>query len=218
VRNYERCNPLRQPIEKLDPEWEVVAGMQIPRSFRKPAGAGKSGALHIADVSVLPKMGLAGPRAAEWIKAQGIAVPARVYDWGHLPQGKGLVIRLPYDEFFLEDGLDANTVSALRDTLGEGLTGCHIIERQDTGLHISGSDVLKLMLQCCGVDFTKETDRAVMTRVAGVSCMALWTKPLEVLRLWCPSGAAVYLWNALSDIVHDLGGTPAGLDTVRSLL
>lgn len=192
--------------------------MQTPRSFRKPAVSEAACALHIADISVLPKMGVAGPRAAEWLKAQGIAVPARIYDWGRLPQGKGLIIRLPYDEFFLDDGLDGTTVPALRDLLGEGLTGAYPIERQDTGLLVSGSDVLKLMLQCCGVDFTKETDRVVMTRAAGVSCMALWTKPLDTLRLWCPTGAAVYLWNALSEIVHDLGGAPAGLDTVRGLL
>jgi sarcosine oxidase subunit gamma len=161
---------------------------------------------------------MAGPCAAEWLAVQGISVSAETYEWRGLQGDAGLVVRLPSDEFFVEDGLDGCAVLVLKANLGGGQAGCYPIERQDAGLLVSGAAVLELIEHCCGVDFGKEPEHAVMTRVAGVSCMVLCNKAVPALRVWCTSGVAVYLWETLSEIAHDLGGGPVGLDDARFLL
>jgi glycine cleavage system aminomethyltransferase T len=65
-----------------------------------------------------------------------------------------------------------------------------------------------------GFDFTNPPASAVMTRVAGVSCMIL---PVQIegvmaLRLWLDPSYASYLWEALLEIVRHHGGDAIGLE------
>jgi len=219
VRSYERCSPLQGVFEKLNPQWETVAGMRLPRRVGEPATEWeRAGSVCLCDVSALPKLGIAGARAAEWLQTQGVAVPNKIYEWRALHADAGLVIRLPLDEFFIEDDPEGRVIPILQANLAGGQAGCYPMERQDAALLVSGSAMLELMEQCCAVDFAREPEHAVMTRVAGVSCMVLCKRAVPALRLWCATGVAVYLWETLSEIARDLGGGPVGLDGVRCLL
>ena len=49
------------------------------------------------------RLGLKGPRAAEWLAAEGVAAPARANTWSCPPAGPALLVaRLGASEFFLE--------------------------------------------------------------------------------------------------------------------
>ncbi len=219
VTTFERYSPFCHELESLNPEWEAVAGMRIPRRFAEAEGGrSRPGALMICDVSALPKLGVVGSHAAEWLAAQGVSAPGETYEWRGLHSDGGIVVRLPFDEFFIEDGLAGRVVPVLKANLGGGQSGCYPIERQDAGLLVTGSEIFALLAQCCGVDFAREPEHAVMTRVAGVSCMVLLRKDSAALRIWCGTGAAVYLWETLGAIVQDLGGHPVGLDAVGTQL
>jgi hypothetical protein len=206
-------------FEKLNPEWETVAGMRTPRRLDAPAHAGGLG---LCDASALPKFGMAGPCAAEWLAVQGISVPGSIYAWCALRGDTGLIVRLPFDEFFIEDGPEDLTVPVLKANLGDGQAGCYPIERQDAGLLVcepegsirpAGAAITALMEQCCAVELARERGNFLMTRVAGVNSMLLWRPP--ALRLWCSASVAIYLWETLCEIAHDLGGDPVGLASAQ---
>ena len=196
---------------------ETVA-TQTEKTHAASAAGGSASVLALCDVSAIPKWGLAGPGATDWLRAKGIAVPEGIYQWRHRKEDAGRIVRLPHDEFFIEDSPGGGHVAALRAAYTDNAPGCHAVERQDYALLVCGDLVAELMAQSCGVDFSKPHEVAVMTRVAGVNVLALQTRETQALRLWCARSAAVYLWDALAEIVHDLSGAVADLDHARPWL
>ena len=167
-------------------------------------------AVALADFSHLPKCGLKGPDAMQWLRDHGIEPPAQANCWLPLASG-GVVARLGRSEFFIEDGTGGSVVSDIRTALGNGASGVYPVIRQDAGIALTGSRVNDLLLQTCNVNFAAlETDArvAVMTQMIGVSVLAIRVadEPLPRYRIWCDPTFAPYFWETLDEIAMELGG------------
>jgi sarcosine oxidase subunit gamma len=204
-------------LAALHPQWEQRLGMKVATSVGA-GDAAKLDAVALADLSFLPRMGLKGPHAQRWLEARNIALPPTANGWLPLPGG-GVVARLGWSEFFLEDGATANGVDTMRAVLGTGAPGVYPVLRQDAGFALAGARVNELLVQTCNVNF-EEFGRgesvAVMTQMIGVSVLAIRInkKPLPCYRLWCDPTFAPYFWETISEIAGELGGGVIGVDSL----
>jgi len=170
----------------------------------KPAQA--SDLLAIADYSLLPRAGLKGPGAAEWLTALGLTLPTAPNRWLGLPQG-GLIARLGQSEYLI-DG-NADVVAKIAATART--PGVYPVLRQDASFSLSGSRVNELLLQTCNVDFRildADPSLLLMTSMVGVSVtvVPLKTGAFPSYRLWCDGTYGYYLWETLTEIIAELGG------------
>lgn len=214
---YKRHSSLKNQFEKQQAEWGNIHAMEVPLHFDSHQSESTSMRdLAICDVSSLPKLGVKGRGAAAWLSGEGIPIPNGIYEWLPFDQG-AMIIRLAPDEFFLEDTMEGEWVANLSGRLGRGFDGVYRVERQDTGLLISGKRSHEVLAQTCSYPFDDSEEKVVMTRVALVSCsiLPLLLKEVQTFRLWFSSTYGIYLWQSLTEIVEDLGGKTVG---VKSLL
>jgi len=173
--------------------------------------------LGLCDLSALPKLGVKGRKAAEWLQACGVEVPEPLYEVRNLGVD-GIVARIGANEFLLEAGLKGDSLAELSEQLGSAAGGVYSVERQEATFVLTGVRALEPLAQVCGVDFSKTVARRlVYTRVAGVS-VAVISTPLDelpVYRIWVDSTYAEYLWENLSQIVAELGGRVVGAEAGR---
>jgi sarcosine oxidase, subunit gamma len=215
--SVKRSSPVHAQLAALLPQWEDRRGMRIASRVVKDDAA-KLEAVALADLSFLPKFGLKGPAAAQWLESRDISLPAKANGWMVLP-GAGVLARLGRNEFFLEDGTAADTVGAIRSALGTGLADAYPVIRQDAGFALAGARVNELLVQTCNVNFEEfgpEERIAVMTQMIGVSVLAIRTnyKKLPCYRIWCDPTFAPYFWETVSEIAGELGGGVVGADSL----
>ena len=213
--NAKRSSPVHAQLAALLPQWDERRGMSVASRIAGDDAA-KLNAVALADLSFLPRFGLKGPGAEQWLESRDIAVPARANTWASLP-GAGVIARLGRSEFFLEDGAADDTVGTIRTALGSGAAGVYPVIRQDAGFALAGRRVNELLVQTCNVNFQDsgaEVGLAVMTQMIGVSVLVIRTdsKRLPCYRLWCDPTFAPYFWETLSEIATDLGGGVIGAD------
>ena len=215
--NVKRSSPVHAQLAALQPQWKEQHGM---RSASRIAGddATKLEAMALADLSFLPRFGLKGPAAGQWLESQNVALPANANSWASLP-GAGVIARLGRSEFFLEDGAAADTISPIRTALGAGAPGVYPVIRQDAGFALAGNRVNELLAQTCNVNFEGfgHGERfAVMTQMIGISVLAIRTdhEQMPCYRLWCDPSFAPYFWETLAEIAGELGGGVIGVDSL----
>lgn len=215
--NVKRCSPVHAQLAALQPQWEERRDMRVASRI---AGddASKLDGVALADLSFLPRFGLKGPAAEQWLESQHIALPAKANSWVSLP-GAGVIARLGRSEFFLEEGADADTVGEIRTALGTGASGVYPVIRQDACFALAGVRVNQLLVQTCNVNFEEfgpEERDAVMTQMIGVSVLAIRIsyQPMLCYRLWCDPTFAPYFWETLSEIAGELGGGVIGADSL----
>jgi sarcosine oxidase subunit gamma len=195
--NVWRYSPVHAQLAALQPQWEERRGMRIASRIAGDDAA-KLKAVALADFSFLPRFGLKGPFAEQWLESQTMAPPAKANGWTSLP-GAGVIARLGRSEFFLEDGVAGDTVGAIRTALGTGAPGVYPVIRQDAGFVLAGMRANELLVQTCNVNFEEfgpEEGIAVMTQMIGVSVLAIRTNREQVpcYRLWCDPTFAPYFW------------------------
>jgi sarcosine oxidase subunit gamma len=183
--------------------------LQVAAYAGDDAGTSLS-AVALQDLSHLPKCGLKGPDAMQWLRDHGIEPPAAANRWLPLASG-GVIARLGRSEFFIEDGAGGSDVSNIRTALGNGTSGVYPVIRQDAGIVLTGSRVNELLLQTCNVNFgalQTGAREAVMTQMIGVSVLAIRVtdEPLPRYRIWCDPTFAPYFWETLAEIAVELGG------------
>ncbi|MFA9461213.1 hypothetical protein [Thiohalorhabdus methylotrophus] len=183
--------------------WRVVdAGVEATDPAR----------LALADLSTLPRMGVKGPDAEEFLRTHGVTPPEAVFQWQEL-EGGGLVIRTGGKEFIVEDGGSGGPVAQMDADLGFGRTGVYRLEKQDAELALTGSAALEVLERVCTFNFRGHTGAFVFTQMAGgVSCGIL---PQEkngspVYRIWVDFSLGGYLWDTLYGLVDELGGGAVG--------
>lgn len=165
--------------------------------------------LSIADFSLLPRTGVKGPGAADWLSSLGMALPRTPNSWLELPQG-GLIARLGLTEYLI----DGDVLAVEKIASATRKTGVYPVLRQDASLSLSGSRVNELLLQTCNVDFRildADPSKLVMTSIVGVSAtvVPLKTGSSPEYRLWCDGTYGLYLWETLTEIITELGGAVA---------
>ena len=235
VRRSARVSAVQACLERLGAVWNeregaVREGAVRPVHFGDPeAEAAIAPVLALADRGTIPRIGLKGPDAIGWARAQGIPVPDEIYGWTRAAGG-GLSVRVGGGELFLE-GPHA-------DAAEEGLAGapsgtaCWPVRREDAAFLLCGERALEVLAQACSYDFRGAAGTFVMTRVAMVSCSILVEGGLvegglaegglaevdgeadaarvPVYHLWAAASYGPYLWDELLAIVRDCGGGPVG--------
>lgn len=167
--------------------------------------------LALCDLSTLPKLGLKGNKAADWLVSKGITPPANRYDTGALDDG-GIIARTDAHEFLLESGPPGRIVPLVLQLRSAPPVNPFHVERTDATFLIAGRRAQEVMLQTCGVNFADSNQtprgRLVMSRVAGVSCAILPTTEGDAdrFRLWLDPSFASSLWESLEAIVHESRG------------
>lgn len=172
--------------------------------------------LALCDISVLPKLGLKGPDAADWLHSQSIILPEGIYQTRKQSDGS-LVVQLSSNEFLLEDGWTSKTVQSLSEKIAWGQEGVTRVERQEASFLLTGSRSVEVLAQTCAINFREAPlDRFVMTRVAGTSCSVLPTSSENTVRyqIWVDATYAVSLWESLMAICQELGGSMIGIAAI----
>ena len=187
----------RSPIE----DW-----LEHSRPLLNDVGALQS--LALCDLSALPKIGIKGADAENFVADQGIDVPRAIYESRQLADG-GLIVRLAMDEFILESGIAGGTVSEVSANLDAADGKVFRVERQEATFLLIGCRAIDVLAQSCGINFHETTARRlVLTRVAGVNAgvfpETIASQP--AFRIWVDYTYALYLWEALVQICEDLDG------------
>ncbi|HKB83650.1 MAG TPA: hypothetical protein VKD04_10660 [Burkholderiales bacterium] len=213
--NARRLSPVHAQLVALQPQWEERHGMEIASRIGSD-DASKLESVAVADLSFLPKLGLKGPAAEQWLASLDITLPAKANGWAPLA-GHGVIARLGRSEFFLEDSNASGTVGSIRTALGSGAPGVYPVIRQDAGFALAGKHVNELLVQTCNVNFAQFNPQeriAVMTQMIGVSILAIRTdyKEMPCYRIWCDPTFAPYFWGTVAEIAGELGGGVIGAD------
>jgi sarcosine oxidase, subunit gamma len=166
------------------------------------------------------RLGLKGPRAADWLVTQGIDLPATPNTWTHSEEAIAadalLVARLGTAEFFLEDGAAGTTLGRISPALGENPPGVYPVLREDWAFHLGGERVHDVLAQVCNVNFAAlslDSHPLIMTLMIGVAVLVV---PQSVAaerhyRIWCDPTFGPYLGESLGAVVIDCGGHYTGV-------
>jgi sarcosine oxidase subunit gamma len=210
-----RISPLFDALSERATGWRDVNGMRTATSFAAEADAATLG---LADVSCLARTGLKGPQAASWLARNGLPVPGEANTWAPL-DGGGVIGRLAWSEFFVEDGPGGANAARIAAALVPGTTGVYPVLRQDCALVLSGRRSLEVLAQTCSVNFgALEPGKRplLMTSIAGVSVLVIpeVREGAQAYRIWCDPSFAPYLFNTLLEISEESGGGPLGFARV----
>jgi sarcosine oxidase subunit gamma len=157
-----------------------------------------------------------GPRAAEWLLAQGLGLPAQSNTWiaGSAPisGGDALMIARPgSSEFFFDEANPAPVVAGLASALRERPEGVYPVLREDWGFLLAGAGSEAVLAEVCNVPFaslTPETQPIVMTMMIGVVVLVLVQARAEgrAYHVWCDPTFGPYLSETIAAVVADHGG------------
>lgn len=178
-------------------------------------------ALGLADLSPLPRIGLKGVRALEWLADQGWPVPAQNNTARQGPGG-GTVARLSDGELLVlaspakarsDHGRD---IHALEDQVpGNGVWA---VPRRDSHAWflLRGPQAGACLQKLCGVDLRDgafgpgSIAQTSVARLNTVVCREL-DSGASAFHLFADSASALWFWDALLDAADEFGGGPLGL-------
>jgi sarcosine oxidase subunit gamma len=176
--------------------------------------------LDVADAG--ERIGLKGPRASDWLAAQGVAAPVQANTWkrstgNRSPAGATpalLVARLGQSEFFLE-AQDRDALASLAAGLAAEPAGVYPVLREDFGFRLAGPGVHDVLAQVCNVDFAGldiEARPVIMTLMIGVAVLAVpdGSDAVRQYRFWCDPTFGPSLSETLGAVVVECGGIITG--------
>jgi sarcosine oxidase, subunit gamma len=170
------------------------------------------------------RLGLKGPRAAEWLVGSGITLPMVPNSWASWTGSNSeelLVARLGTTEFFLEE-TGGTLLQALLPALCANLPGVYPVLREDSAFQLSGEGVHEVLAQVCNVNFADlalDSHPVIMTLMIGVAVLVV---PQEAqgarggdmgaagerrYRIWCDPTFGPSLGETLGTVVVECGGT-----------
>jgi sarcosine oxidase subunit gamma len=170
------------------------------------------------------RLGLKGPRAAEWLVTHGLVLPMQPNTWTHSagshPADGLLVARLGSSEFLVEDAAAGTTLKRIAPTGDEHPPGVYPVLREDWALDLGGMGAHDVLAQVCNVNFaalTLDSHPVIMTLMIGVAVLVLpqavrsGGETLERrYRIWCDPTFGPYLSESLSAVVNECGGRITG--------
>jgi sarcosine oxidase, subunit gamma len=162
------------------------------------------------------RLGLKGPRAAEWLAAHGIVLPMTPNTWTHseeTPAAEALLVaRLGAAEFFLEDAAGGATLKRVSQSLDTQPPGVYPVLREDWGFHLGGEGVHEVLSQVCNVNFaalSPDSHPLIMTLMIGVAVLVVPQN--GQYRIWCDPTFGPYLGESLGAVVNECGGSYTGV-------
>jgi sarcosine oxidase subunit gamma len=212
MKLIERRSPVHDLLEAGGARWCHAGGVQLALHFGAPeAEAAALGKLALCDLSCLPKLGIKGPGAEDWLRQRQVDVPPAVYDTR--PLEGGLIARFGTSDFLLEGGISGDCLTPLSGELDLSPPGLYRVERQDATFVLAGTRANSVLAQLCSLDFPSAAPgRLLLTRAGGVNCGILpdAREGVPLYRLWVDITFAVSLWESLTTIVAELGGRTVG--------
>jgi sarcosine oxidase gamma subunit len=192
--------------------------MAVPQTFTAGSVA-HSRSVIIVDFSFLPRAGVKGAGAADWLRQSGIPIPASHNQW--IEHRGGVVARLGHTEFLLESAADDDWTHALSQASSWPAQTVPVL-RQDASLLLTGERVHELLAQTCSFRFASlqaSPGEVVMTQMIGISIVAIAVPHFRIpaYRLWCDPSFGHSLWRYLEDIAAELCGGPLGLQQLTEL-
>jgi sarcosine oxidase subunit gamma len=173
------------------------------------------------------RLGLKGPRAADWLVTQGIDLPATPNTWTHPEEAPAadalLVARLGTAEFFLEDGAAGTTLGRMSSALGKNPPGVYPVLREDWAFRLGGERADDVLAQVCNVNFAAlslDPRPLIMTLMVGVAVLVVPQRvagggpdaaPERHYRIWCDPTFGPYLGESLGKVVIECGGRYTGV-------
>jgi len=175
------------------------------------------------------RLGLKGPRAAEWLVTHGIVLPMAPNTWTYSEQSIGadalLVARLGTGEFFLEDGIDGTTLKRISPSQDEHPPGVYPVLREDWAFDLGGERVHDVLAQVCNVNFAAlslDSHPLVMTLMIGVAVLVVPQSAQSrtgaqggaaepEYRIWCDPTFGPYVGDSLGAVVSECGGSYTGV-------
>jgi sarcosine oxidase subunit gamma len=172
------------------------------------------------------RMGLKGPRAAQWLTEQGIVLPMAPNTWTHSEESAApdslLVARLGTAEFFLEDGAAGTKLKRISPSLNENPPGVYPVLREDWNYDLGGERVHDVLAQVCNVNFAAlslDSHPLIMTLMIGVAVLVVPQSraasrsgaPERQYRIWCDPTFGPYLGESLGAVVIECGGRYTGV-------
>ena len=162
------------------------------------------------------RVGLKGPRAADWLAANGISSPSAPNTWiqpGNAPSADALLVaRLGASEFFIEDGLPGTAFERISASLEEPPPGVYPVIREDRAFLLVGEGVHEVLAQVCNVNFAAlplGSHPVIMTLMIGVAVLVVPQN--EQYRIWCDPSFGPYMSESLSAVVIECGGSYRGV-------
>jgi sarcosine oxidase, subunit gamma len=158
------------------------------------------------------RFGLKGPRAAEWLEARGITLPAAPNQWTATAAGDELLVaRLGTLEFFLEDCAGGGKVRGLESALDPPEPGVYPVLREDAAFSLSGPGSYDVLAQVCNVNFADlelASKPVIMTLMIGVAVLVVPQMAGAGPRflVWCDPSFGPYLEGSLRTVVTESGG------------
>jgi sarcosine oxidase, subunit gamma len=171
------------------------------------------------------RLGLKGPRAAEWLTAQGVVLPTRPNTWTHSADASTdasapdalLVARLGTAEFFLEHAAGSSTLTQAAQALERQPAGVYPVLREDWAFDLGGEAVYEVLAQVCNVNFSAlplDSNPVIMTLMIGVAVLVVPVQDGAAAqrryRIWCDPTFGPYLGESLGGVVIECGGSYRG--------
>ena len=167
------------------------------------------------------RLGLKGPRAAQWLAVNGIDSPAAPNTWTNPPSADAaevlLVARLGSTEFFLEEAASGTTLKRIAPSLEEHPLGVYPVLREDWGFVLAGEGVHDVLAQVCNVNFAAlslDSRPLIMTLMIGVAVLVVPQRAAGEERrygIWCDPTFGPYLGESLGGVVIECGGRYTGV-------
>ena len=178
------------------------------------------------------RLGLKGPRAAEWLVTHGIVLPMAPNTWTHSEHSIAadalLVARLGTGEFFLEDGIAGTTLKRISPSLDQQPPGVYPVLREDWAFDLGGEQVHDVLAQVCNVNFAAlslDSNPLIMTLMIGVAVLVVPQRGAggqggvggqagavgRQYRIWCDPTFGPYLGESLGAVVSECGGSYTGV-------
>lgn len=173
--------------------------------------------LNVADNGA--RLGMKGPRAAEWLTSQDLVLPVAPNTWSHSP-GAGrehvLVARLGQSEFFLQFDVAGSAFRGLSSALAQSPSGVYPVLREDFAFMLGGAAVHEALAQVCNVNFAAlelGPQPVIMTLMIGVAVLVV---PEEIAgarryRVWCDPTFGPSLSETLGAVIVESGGIIRGV-------
>lgn len=173
--------------------------------------------LNVADRGA--RLGMKGPRAAEWLTAQGLVLPGAPNTWACSPgpdPGQVVAARLGQSEFFLQFDAAESAFARVSSALAQCPPGVYPVLREDFAFTLGGDAVHEALAQVCNVNFAAlelDSQPVVMTLMIGVAVLAL---PENIAgarryRFWCDPTFGPSLSETLGTVILECGGIIRGV-------
>jgi sarcosine oxidase, subunit gamma len=167
------------------------------------------------------RLGLKGPRAAEWLVGSGITLPMVPNSWASWTGSNSeelLVARLGTTEFFLEE-TGGTLLQELMPALSANPPGVYPVLREDSAFQLSGDGAHEVLAQVCNVNFADlvlDSHPGIMTLMIGVAVLVVpqvaqgadskGAASERRYRIWCDPTFGPSLGETLGTVVVESGG------------